>query len=53
MGSALLNWLSAAQVNVLEEIYGGKFLHNCKYLIHESAISRGCLVVAPILGSGM
>ena len=22
-------------------------------LIHESAISRGCLVVVPILGSGM
>ena len=22
-------------------------------LIHESAISRGCLVVGPILGSGM
>ena len=32
---------------------GMTVIHILIRLIHESAISRGCLVVVPILGSGM
>ena len=41
MGSALLIWLSAPQVNVLEEISGGKFLHNYKYPLTRFSRSEG------------